>query len=329
MGEFESPLIDERVGRIALACATEPSDLDTTRLVARVGAAETVRLATGSGAVPGMNPASREKWRSRLGPRLTMRATERALEATTANKLRVLIPSDRDWPTGLPDLAEHAPVALWATGDTDLFLAPVTERVALIGSRASTTYGNDVARELAIDLAIVGRQVVNSGRYGIDAHALRGALAGNGKPIAIMPSGLDRLYPAGNRELLERVSETGALLSELPPGSAPTKWRLEQRDRLIAAIAGAVVVVEAGARSSTLRTAADARTLGRQVGAVPGSVTAASSTGAHRLIREQIATLVTHIHDIQDLLTGRERNTERELRSAIPAVRSARDAQAR
>lgn len=329
MSEFESPLVDERVGRIALACATEPSDLETTRLVARVGAAEAVRLATGTGSVPGMNPASREKWRSHLGPRLTMQATERALEATTANKLRVLIPSDKDWPTGLSDLAEHAPLVLWAQGDTDLFLAPVIQRMALIGSRASTTYGNDVARGLAIDLAIVGRQVVNGGAYGIDAHALRGALAGNGKPIAIMPSGPDRLYPAGNRELLERVAETGALLSELPPGSAPTKWRFEQRDRLVAAIAGATVVVEAAGHSSTLRTAADARALGRQVGAVPGSVTTASSTGTHRLIREQIATLVTHIHDIQDLLTGRERAAERELRSAIPAVRSPRDTQTR
>ena len=156
--------------------------------------------------------------------------------------------------------------------------------------------------ELGAELTGRGVVVVSGAAYGIDGVAHRAALAAGGPTIAVLAGGVDRSYPAGHAELIDRIGANGAVLSELPPGSAPTRWRFLQRNRVIAALSEATVVVEAGARSGSLNTAAHAATLGRPVGAVPGPVTSAASAGCHRLLREFGAECITSADDVLELI---------------------------
>nr|WP_282836770.1 DNA-processing protein DprA [Microbacterium flavum] len=216
--------------------------------------------------------------------------------------MRVLIPGDTDWPAEIDALGDRAPVALWAKGDTALLKSPVWERLTVTGARASTGYGEHVTTELVQSAVADGRQVLSGGAYGIDGAAHRAALASAGSTVAVLAGGLDRLYPAGHTELLTRISGNGLLLSELPPGAAPTKWRFLQRGRLLAALSGTVLIAEAGYRSGSLHTAARAVELGRPVGAVPGPVTSAASAGCHRLMRDGLAAVITGYDDVRELL---------------------------
>jgi DNA processing protein len=122
--------------------------------------------------------------------------------------------------------------------------------------------------------------------------------------VAFLAGGVDRLYPAGNSRLLERIADSGLLIGELPCGSPPTRWRFLQRNRLIAAVATATVVVEAGRRSGSLNTAGHAAMMGRPLGAVPGPITSPASSGCHRLIREYDAVCVTSADEMAELATG-------------------------
>ena len=157
--------------------------------------------------------------------------------------------------------------------------------LALVGSRASTRYGEQVASQMAAQLADHGAVVVSGGAYGIDAAAHRGALR-TGRTISVSAGGVDRLYPAGNATLLQEVIEHGALVAEGPPGCQPGRHRFLSRNRLIAAMSQATVVIEAAWRSGALSTARHAADLGRPLGAVPGPVTSMESAGCHRLLRE-------------------------------------------
>lgn len=331
VGALDTLITDERTGRVALACATEPGDILTNRLVARVGAVGTVHLATRPGAVPGMDRASAEVWRRHLSERLNPAHTERAFTDTAKNGMQLLLPTDRNWPVGIDDLGEYAPLALWAIGNTDALRTTLVNRVAVIGARASTEYGTEAAASLAGDLAVAARSIVTTGAYGIGTAALRGAHSRDAlhHTIAVLPAGLDRLYPAGNEKLLQHAAESGTLLSELPPGSAPTRWRFQQRDLVVAAISKVTIVVEAGARSGTLTAAADAAALGRRVGAVPGRVDNPTSYGTNRLLREGIAKIVTSASDIVDLITGRDRTFEARHITGLSQLAAVRDSTSR
>lgn len=170
--------------------------------------------------------------------------------------------------------------------------------MTITGSRAATGYGMHVADELAMDASLAEQIIVSGGAYGIDQAAHHAVLESDGHTIAVMAGGPDRLYPVGNRDLLERVADLGLLVSEMPPGSEPTRYRFIARGRLLAALSSATVIVEAGARSGALNVAREAGALGRGVGAVPGPITSAASTGAHLLMREGTATLITGSHDL-------------------------------
>lgn len=191
---------------------------------------------------------------------------------------------------------------------------PLHDRVTMTGSRAETGYGAHVATELAGDLADRERIIVAGGAFGIDRAVHVAALAAGGQTIAVLASGLDRLYPAGNQYMLERIAGVGLLLSETAPGSTPTRWRFLARNRIMGALSGATVIVEAGYRSGSLNVAARAAELGRRVGAVPGPVTSAASAGTHRLLHEGIASLVTDSRDINALVDppGRVRSHSAE-----------------
>ncbi|MBO3103211.1 DNA-processing protein DprA [Cellulomonas fengjieae] len=220
----------------------------------------------------------------------------------------LLVPDDPRWPAGLDDLGPEAPFCLWVRGEPDVGAA-LESSVAVVGSRAATSYGERVAFDLADALAGGGLCVVSGGAYGIDAAAHRGAVARDGRTIVVLAGGVDRAYPAGNARLLETVvGAGGALVSEVPPGSLPTKSRFLQRNRLIAAAGRATVVVEAAWRSGAMSTAHHAARLLRPVGAVPGPVTSVASAGCHRLLREGVAVCVTDAVEVRELagLVGAE-----------------------
>jgi DNA processing protein len=174
----------------------------------------------------------------------------------------------------------------------------------MVGARASTGYGEHVTMELVSGLVRKQFAIVSGAAYGIDGMAHRAALAEEGDTIAVLAGGIDRLYPSGHDALLQRIIAAGAVVTEMPPGFSPTKWRFLQRNRLIAAMTQATVVVEAGWRSGSLNTAHHAIELGRPLGVVPGPVTSASSAGCHRLLREEPCTCVTTADEVAELIDG-------------------------
>jgi DNA processing protein len=188
------------------------------------------------------------------------------------------------------------PLALWVRGPGNA-AELCDQSAALVGARAATGYGQHVATEFGAGLATAGFTVVSGAAIGIDGAAHRGALAAGGPTVAVLACGSDRSYPAAHEALLERIAATGLVVSEYPPASVPARHRFLVRNRLIAALAGGTVVVEAALRSGAQRTAADARALGRPVMAVPGPVTSGQSAGCHRLVREG-AVLVTRIEEV-------------------------------
>jgi DNA processing protein len=192
---------------------------------------------------------------------------------------------------------------LWCTGH-DGALAGLARSVAIVGARAATGYGEHVTAELASGLAERDVVVVSGGAYGIDGAAHRAAVATGGRTIAFLAGGVDRLYPSGHTELFGRMRQHGAIVSELPCGASPTRWRFLLRNRLIAAVSAATVVVEAGARSGSLNTANHALALERPLGAVPGPITSVSSSGCHRLLRESGAVCITSADDVMELVPG-------------------------
>lgn len=217
---------------------------------------------------------------------------------------RVLVPEDPGWPASLDDLGPATPACLWQLGEAPL-VRLVDRSVAVIGARACTSYGERVAAEIVGGLVDAGWTVVSGGAYGIDAVAHRAALAAGGRTVAVLAGGLDRPYPAGNVRLLAAATQEGALISEVPLGSVPSRTRFLQRNRLIAALTRATVVVEAAWRSGALSTAGHAAGLLRPVGAVPGPVTSAASAGCHRLLRDGAAVCVTDAAEVLELAGGR------------------------
>ncbi|GAA3587406.1 DNA-processing protein DprA [Klugiella xanthotipulae] len=294
---------DERAARIVLAATTEPGDTRTGRLVTAIGAVETVRLAADEGTLPEiLDAVEGELWSRQVAPRLLASVAKLAMRETDQLGLEVLVPGDASWPAGLNGLQDREPLALWMRGATSFLSVPLRDRVTFTGARAATSYGVHVTTELASDLAKEERIIVSGGSYGIDATAHRAAMAAGGSTIAVLPGGLDRPYPAGNRNLLRQVGDVGLLVSELPPGTAPTRWRFLARNRLLAALSSVTIVPEAGYRSGALGVVHEAHLLGREVGAVPGPITSVTSAGTHRLMREGIARLVTNTQDVDDLI---------------------------
>jgi DNA processing protein len=223
---------------------------------------------------------------------------------------RLITPDDDEWPTlalaafaGAEVAARpqgRAPLVLWVVGPVRL--DETAERAAaVVGTRAATSYGEQVAADLATGLAEHDVAVVSGGAYGIDGAAHRAALAADGTTVAVLAGGLDIPYPAGHSALLHRIAANGLLVTEYPPGVRPARHRFLTRNRLVAAFAAAAVVVEAGLRSGAANTAAWARALGRVVGAVPGPVTSSVSSGCHVLLRAG-AEVVTRTEDIVELV---------------------------
>lgn len=206
------------------------------------------------------------------------------------------------YPDALRDAAD-APWTLIGRGDPGL-LAGLEPHgaVTIVGARRATSYGREVARELGRELARAGMVVVSGMAFGIDGCAHRGALDG-GRTIAVLGCGPDIAYPASHRGLWRRISESGLVISELPPGAPPWKWTFPARNRIMAALAGMTVVVEAATRSGSLITMDLAADLGRDLGAVPGPVTSRASAGPNALLASG-AHVIRDAQDVLDAMLG-------------------------
>ncbi|MDN4160624.1 DNA-processing protein DprA [Nocardioides abyssi] len=329
----------DRLARVALSRLGEPGDPRFAVHTAQMGAsafhdALLHERDPGSGVV------------TDVATRLASMEPERDLELAARMGIRFVVPGDPEWPRQVDDLSAAGevqrrggpPLGLWARGP--LRLDRLLGSVAVVGSRSATTYGSDVAATIGAGVAQAGFPVVSGAAFGIDQAAHRGALAVDGPTVAVLACGVDRAYPAAHRSLLEHLAGHGLVVSELPPGSAPTRLRFLARNRLIAALTRGTVVVEAAVRSGALSTANWAGRLNRAVMGVPGPVTSAPSQGVHELLRLGAGTLVTSAEDVLEMVgvsgahlveepRGPERQRDRlslrhqQVLDAVPVARAA------
>ena len=206
---------------------------------------------------------------------------------------RLITPDDEDWPDQLNDLAAP-PIGLILKGNIN---ALHQSSLAIVGTRNPTSYGARIAGEFAAGFADREWAIVSGGAYGIDSYAHKGALIAEGVTVAVVASGIDINYPAGNTRLFAEICESGAMVTEFMPGHRALPNRFLTRNRLIAALSKATLVVEAAFRSGSLRTARDAAEIFRPVMAIPGPINSPTSEGCHRLIGERAAEIVTSVAD--------------------------------
>jgi DNA processing protein len=204
------------------------------------------------------------------------------------------------YPPAFEELAAP-PAVLFLTGRVELLGRPA---VGVVGTRAATAAALDAARRLGRGLAEAGWTVVSGLARGVDAAAHEGALEAGGDTIGVLGCGVDVPYPKRNRELRAEIAGRGLLVSEFPPGTPPRRMNFPQRNRLVSALARAVVVVEAGAKSGALITAADARRLGRALFAYPGAAGEPENAGGNGLLKRGEARLVESAADVLDALAG-------------------------
>jgi DNA processing protein len=201
------------------------------------------------------------------------------------------------YPAALTTIADPPPV-LWTRGRVGALSAPA---VAIVGSRAASPYGLAVAERLAADLAASGLAIVSGLARGVDSAAHRGALSAGGVTVAVLGSGADVVYPPEHAPLAKAIDATGAVVSELVPGTAPRRWLFPLRNRIISGLSRGVVVIEASEKSGSLITARCALDQGRDVLAVPGNILSGRNRGAHALLRDG-ARIVESADDILEEL---------------------------
>jgi DNA processing protein len=279
---------EEALARLALARTEGIGPVAFRRLLARHGSAAAAVAALCRGDAPGLavqglpDPAAAEReWRG--------------LERLGASLLWL---GEALYPPRLAQLPDAPPV-LAVLGDATLLAAP---QVAIVGARAASAAGRRIAEDIAEDLAGAGLVVTSGLARGIDSAAHQGALRA-GRTVAVVPGGLDQPYPPENAGLQARIAEAGAVVAELPLGTGPLPRNFHRRNRVIAGLSLAVVVIEAALRSGTLITAREAAELGREVLAVPGHPLDPRSAGGNALIKDG-APLVENAADILDALPG-------------------------
>jgi DNA processing protein len=321
---------EQRRARAVLSRIAEPGDVALAALVDRHGPVAVVD-GLRRGDTFGREQAA--AWRVRLAGH----DPDADLEQAARVGARLVCPGDDEWPASLDDLldvvaldagtpaspsvdrsdrhdrqqrlrAGGVPLALWVRGRgglADLCAASVS----VVGARAATAYGTEVAGDLGHAVAGRGVAVVSGAAYGVDGAAHRGALAASAPTVAVLACGVDVGYPRGHANLLERIAESGLVVSEVPPGSAPSRVRFLVRNRLIAALSRGSVVVEAAVRSGALNTARWAQQMMRPVMGVPGPVTSAMSAGVHQMLREGMAVLVTDGDEVLETISAIGENT--------------------
>jgi DNA protecting protein DprA len=209
-----------------------------------------------------------------------------------------ITPADDDWPVDLDDLVAP-PIGLVLKGNAQVLESPA---LAIVGTRNPTNYGVRIAGEFAAGFVDREWAVISGGAYGIDAAAHRGALAAEGSTVAVLACGIGVNYPAAHERLFAEIAESGLLISEVLPSVHAIPARFLTRNRIIAGLSKATLIVEAAFRSGSLRTARDAAELLRPVMAVPGPITSPTSEGCHRLIGERVAEIITSVVDAVEFI---------------------------
>jgi DNA processing protein len=294
---------DDRPAWVALSLVPGMGPVGFAAVLARYGSARTA-LRAGEALLPlirraGPDTAPALRRAQREPPEQAMADVERAVTRVGGQTITAL---DEAYPGPLTQLDPRPPV-LYVAGSLDALHGP---SVAIVGTRRASGYGRSVAIDIGDALARAGLVVISGLAIGIDGEAHRAAVEAGGRSVAVLPSPLDRVYPARHAELAERLRRTGgALVSEVPPGRAIGRPDFARRNRLIAGLAQSVVVVEAPDRSGALLTASMALEIGRELYAVPGPIDAVASRGCNRLIADHDATIVTSAGSLLQRLGAR------------------------
>lgn len=285
---------EEKSARLELFAATEGGSFFWGSEIAQQGAHQTLlRIKDGF-----YRSSKAEKTLSHLHPG----GAAALLESIKSVGGVFITRGDLDWPQQLDDLATP-PIGLVVKGKVDSLK---TRSIAIVGTRNPTPYGARIASDFAAGFVDREWSIVSGGAYGIDTHAHKGALIAEGITIAVIASGIDINYPAGNERLFSEIAELGAIVSEVMPGTPAFPSRFLTRNRIIAALSMSTLVVEAAFRSGSLRTARDAAELLRPVMAIPGPINSPTSEGTHRLIGERAAEIVTSVSDAVELISSLE-----------------------
>ncbi|MDR6939092.1 DNA-processing protein DprA [Arcanobacterium hippocoleae] len=283
--------ISEQRAALVWSAIAEGDDLDASRLIDRVGYAAALKVAQEQDE-NFASPRALQRWQGRLCD-AQLGQLEHYLQLGFALVLR----DQENWPKQLNDLGEKRPLCLWVKGNVQILQRPM---LAIVGSRDATSEGERSALDLAYELA-EKYVIVSGGAFGIDAQAHRGAILANQATVIVSAAGVDRVYPKQNQEIFTRCVENGgAIISESIPGASPQRYRFLLRNRIIAALSTAVIVIEAGARSGALNTARHALEIGREVGAFPGSVYCPQASGTNQLLRNGAMAVMNSLH-VQEL----------------------------
>ncbi len=270
-----------------------------------IGGATQRKLLTTFGLPSAIFAASRSALTSVVGEKAASRLLDTDSHAAVADALawsdkgthRLLCLADPDYPPALLQIPDP-PTLLYVRGRVELLKAPA---LAVVGSRNPTPQGVHNAQRFAASLAEAGLTIISGLALGIDAAAHRGALAASGNTVAIIGTGIDRLYPAANQQLAIEIASRGAIISDFPLATAPVAANFPRRNRLIAGLSRGTLVVEATVESGSLITARLAAEQGREVFAIPGSIHSPQSRGCHSLLK-QGAKLVETVQDVLDEL---------------------------
>jgi DNA protecting protein DprA len=282
--------MSELIARARLFAAVEGGSSFWSREVFSNGASYVLDRALNSGYDPIKYARTIEK--------LKLSNADELLQSISQSGATFLTPQDLTWPQSVNDLAAP-PIGLVIKGDPKLLTG---NSLAIVGTRNPTQYGVRIAQDFAAGFVDRDWAIISGGAYGIDAAAHKGALIAEGVTVAVIAAGIDINYPAGNARLFAEIAELGCLVSEVTPGTPAIPSRFLTRNRLIAALSNATLVVEAAFRSGSLRTARDAAELMRPVMAIPGPITSPVSEGCHRLIGERAAEIVTSVADAVEFL---------------------------
>ncbi len=277
---------------LALSWISDICDLETSNLIAKFGAIETLNVISQTSP----RNAVEKRRKNRLSNLGEIQELKYVLRRNLINYISAI---DANWPKSLNDLGFNKPLGLFYKGDIDLLNQ---ENISIIGTRKSSNYGNSIAGEFAFDLASIGFNIVSGGAIGIDTASHHGTLNAQGKTICVQANGLHKFYPSKNEILFEKIIKNGLMISEYPPGRNPTKNYFLDRNRIIAALSKSTMVVEAAEISGALSTVRHALRMQRLVLAVPGSIHSKSSVGTNELIRNREAESVTNLQQVLELI---------------------------
>ena len=288
-------MIDERTARLVLFSAISPGNIFWANQISSLGASQVYHKITKERSYSRISDYQEVKEKVATLRPVDLIAELRNLESY------FISPADLDWPISLMDLSSP-PIGLVIKGNRGL-LGGLDRSISIVGSRRPTEYGLAVSNKLAADSATAQVAVISGGAYGIDTAAHKGALGVGGSSVAVLAGGFNHLPPAENKKLFSQITNNGLLISEVMPNIKSEPSRFLIRNRLIAALSKATVVVEAEFVSGSIRTARDAAEIFRPVFAIPGQISSPLSAGCHRLIADRVADIATTLVEILEVIT--------------------------